>query len=239
MLTQQRHQAQALGAQLPAHERLALRGGVAAVEQKVDRVQERGQPPGELAPFGDFEGGFELAEASLGAHQALRHRFGGGQIRARDLARIEATHGLQREHGLLGGTQGRMTGHEHESQRVIGFARVLGVGEAEPPGGRFIRRIERIETRLAADAIERLVARRDRKPRRRLLGRTFEGPLRERRAKGVLHGVLDQREPRRPEQTRQPGADVAGFAPEQSFQLGFCCGHARASYSSCTWRTSM
>jgi len=112
-----------------------------------------------------------------------------------------------------------MTRHEHQSQRVVGPACLLGVGEAEPPRRGLIGRIDRVVAQIAAQPIERLVTCGDCEPGGRALRRTLEGPLREGRVEGVLDGILDEVEARRPEKPHQPRTDPARLLAEQLLQL--------------------
>jgi hypothetical protein len=59
-----------------------------------------------------------------------------------------------------------MAGDEHQRQGVVEPTGLLRIGEAEPQRRAFV---ERIEPRVAAQPVERLVARRDREPGGRLV----------------------------------------------------------------------
>ena len=130
-----------------------------------------------------------------------------------------------------------MTRHEHQSQRVVGPACLLGVGEAEPPRRGLIGRIDRVVAQIAAQPIECLVAGGDGEPGSRALRCALEGPLSEGCVEGVLDGILDEIEPRRAEETREPCRDLAGLAAEEIADERVRPGHRH--HSSWIWRTSI
>jgi len=84
VLGEKRGEPQRLRAQLLRHERLAFGGGVTAVEQQIDRVQEPRQALTEPGAFRDLERQPESPDLALGAHQALGHGLGGREKTARD-----------------------------------------------------------------------------------------------------------------------------------------------------------
>ena len=68
---------------------------------------------------------------------------------------------------------------------------------------------------LAANDVERAIARGGHEPRRGIRRRAAEFPDVERAGEGVLHDVLRQREIVRPEQPRERGGHASGFVAEQ------------------------
>jgi len=106
-------------------------------------------------------------------------------------------------------------------ERVVEVADPLRIGEAEPQRRALV---ERIEPRVAPQPVERLVARRDRQPCGRPIRHAVERPAHEGDAECVLDRILDQVEPPRPEQTRQPRRDLSRLAAKEVVDQRFCLG---------------
>ncbi len=187
-----------------------------------------------MGAFGDLEAEPQFFYFFLCADEALGHGVGGGEIGAGDLGHAEAADHLEGQHGLLLGLEGRVAGHEHQRQGVVELSRIRGLGEAQAPGGALV---EGAVPGLPAQPVEGPVARRHREPGGRPLGDAVQGPARQGGAEGVLDGILHDVEAGGAEQTRQPGRELAGLAPEEIVDERVRVGHP--AHIRWIWRTSM
>ncbi len=113
-----------------------------------------------------------VANLALGAHQPLRHGRRGHQKRARDLVGLEAAQRAQGQRDLRLRSQRRVAAGEDQAQAVVGnFAGVvirLFDGADQAAGG--VRFEFFLETALAPNAVDGLVAGRLDDPGARELG---------------------------------------------------------------------
>ncbi len=204
------------------------------MNKKIDGLEEGGQALFQRRSLGDLEGQPHLFYFFLGPDQPLGHGLGRREVGAGDLANPEPADHLQGQHGLLVRRQRRVAGHEHERQRVVEAAGVGGLGEAQAPGGVLV---EGGVARLVAQPVEGAVAGRHGEPAGRVPGHAVEGPAGQRRAEGLLDGILDDVEAGGAEQAGEPGGDLAGLAPEEVADERVLLGHG--AHIRWIWRTSM
>jgi hypothetical protein len=189
-----RRQADGLGAQLPAHQRVPAGRGVALVEDQVHRGEDRGQPVGQRGVARDGEGDARVAQLALGAHDALLHRRLGDQEGAGDLRGLQAADEPQGQpHPRLEGER-RVAAGEDQRQAVVGDGHgvvvlLAGHGPLEL-GGQHRRLVG--EALGAPQAVDRLVARRPGDPGGRLVRHAVARPALERDDEGLLDRLLGQ-----------------------------------------------
>ncbi|OIJ90076.1 hypothetical protein BIV25_32790 [Streptomyces sp. MUSC 14] len=196
-------------------DQLGARGsGVALVEDQVEHVQHDPQPLLALRALGQGEraaGGTDalLGPADPGRHRGLRH-----QERARDLGRGQAAHRAQRQRGLGGRGQGRMTAQEQQDERVVGVRHVRG-GRL---GGQ--RRLPLAARVVAAQLVDEPPGRDRRQPAARVVRHSLGRPLHGGGEDGLLYGVLAALEPA--VAAHQRAEDPRGEVTEQVLD-GRCC----------------
>ena len=207
-----------LTGEVAAHERLARGRRVALVEDEVERREDALEAPGELGARGHPVRDACAPDLPLGADEALGQRAFRNEKRARDLRRREAPERVQCERDARVQRQRRVRAREDEPEAVVGEffeqavrgGRVHGLLLAQE--GRLAR-----EDPLAAQAVERLVARGPDDPcagtRRDALGRPALRGDHER----LLHGLLGAIEvPDEPDEARE---NASGLIAEEAVEV--------------------
>ena len=187
--TQEARQANGLGAQLAALQRLALRRRVAFVEHQVDDRHYLGEPLGKLRRRRHAIGDARVLDLVLGAHQPLRHGRGRHQERARDLLGGEAAQRAQGERDLRLGGERRVTAGEDQPQPLVGHRALLAVAHLGLDCRRQGPVLAGDKTRLPSQSIDRLVPRGAVEPRARVRRRARR-PLGDGGGERVLQRLL-------------------------------------------------
>ena len=148
-----------------------LRGEVAAtavalVEDQVDDGEHRGQPVGQQVSRRDAERDAGVADLALRANEPLRHRRLGDEERTRDLVGRQAAERAQRQGDLRVERERGMAAREDELEALVGEGGLVHRSPAH--GFRCDRQQVRLrdERPVAADAVDRPVARGRRRARR-------------------------------------------------------------------------
>ena len=105
--------------QLRAQPVVAGGGGVALVEDQVDRLQHRGEPLGQLAALGHLERHPRGGERALGAHDALLHGRLGHEVGAGDLLGGEPRQQAEGQRHARLDREHRVAGDEDQAQHVV------------------------------------------------------------------------------------------------------------------------
>ena len=189
--------AHGLLAQIASYQRLAARGRVALVVDEVQHGQHASETVGELVIRRHAVGDARQLDLALGPHEALGHRGLGHHEGPGDLRCRQSTEGAQRERHPAVDRQGRVAAREHETQTVVGdgFHIVLPLevrrrvrwGRRADGGSLLVG-----PPTLAAQPIERSVARGGGDPRPRTVRHPFRRPAGERNLERVLHRVFGE-----------------------------------------------
>ena len=180
-----------LVAQLAAHERVGARGEVALVEDQV----ERRRAPSAGAPGSWWSSGHLVADArradlALGPHQPLLHRRLAGQEGPRDLGGGEAAERAQRERHARLGRERRVAAGEEQAQPVVGDRCSMASSDSSPPPSSLqLAQLLRVAA-LAAQAVDRAVARGAHDPAARVGRDAVARPALERDRERLLHRLL-------------------------------------------------
>ena len=197
--------------EIGADQRLALRRGVAFVEDEVDDREDRVEALGHVGRLGHDVGDAGDADLLLRPHQPLRHRRRRHEEGAGDRLGVEAAQRPQRQRDLGVDRQRRMTAREDQPQPVVGDVVGVVVGLVDRAQERRIAMQLDLggESRLASHAIERLVPRGLDDPRPRELRHAARAPLLDRRRERLLRRLLRQIEVAgQPDQRRDDAAPV-------------------------------
>jgi hypothetical protein len=178
-----RGQPDRLVAQLAPHRR-----AVAGVEDEVDDAEYGREPVGEDVVGRDAEGDAGVADLPLRAHEPLRHRRLRHEERPRDLARLEPAERAQRERDLRVDRKRGMAAGEDEAQALVGDGGV--VHRLRVRRGEQLRLLP--QRAVAADPVDRAVARDGDEPAGRIGGHAVPGPPLEGDGDGLLKGVLGE-----------------------------------------------
>jgi hypothetical protein len=205
-----RHQLRERASQPDRLRREVTAAAVALVEDQIDHGQHRREPIGEQVGRGDAErdaGGLDLV---LGADQPLRHRRLRDEEGAGDLLGGETAERSERESHLGLERERRMTAGEEQLQPLVGDLRFLQL---------VLHRFRAIQQpvllgqgSVAADPVDRPVARRGHQPGPRVLGRPVPRPALRRDRERFLSGLLGELEA--PEEADQAGEDAAPLLSE-------------------------
>jgi hypothetical protein len=164
---------------------------VALVEDQVHDRQHGGQPLGQDLVGRDREGDPRLADLDLGPRQAALHRLRRDEERVGDLLGRQAAERAQRQRDLRLGRQRGMAAREDELQALVGDRRRVhvvlhrGLGHGEQPRLRG-------ERALAAQPVDRAVARGGHQPGAGVVGRAGPRPALRRHREGLLDGLLGE-----------------------------------------------
>ena len=223
-LRDHRGQPDRLGAQRAAHVGVAGACRVALVEHEVDDVQRGRQALGQRLVRRHRERDARGADLRLGPHESLRHGGLGHEERVRDLGCRQAAQQPQRQRHLRLGRERRVTAGEDQPQPLVGHARRHGLLVGGLVVGRRDGR-ESLELRcalaqhaIAAQPVDRPIARDHDDPRRRVARNALERPALHRGDERILHRLLgkvpvadgaDQRRDRPPEVLPKQAIDSA------------------------------
>jgi hypothetical protein len=171
----------------------AGRVGPAFGECRIDRLEHRFQPLGELRPLGHAERDAGLADARLRAHEALAHGCRRDQERRGNARRVEAEHGLKDQRRTHRTIDRRMRAGEHQSQPLVRnrhftstIAQLLGEQQ---------QRLRGVLARAAAAcSIDQAMPRDREQPGFRRARHAARGPSGERRGEGLGQRVLGPRD---------------------------------------------
>ena len=235
-LDQQPAEPNRLGAKVGANQALAGSRRIAFGEDQVDYSHHGLEPFREHPGRRQLVGNSRRANLALRADQPLRHRGGRGQKRARDLLGLEAAQRPEREGNARIVGQRGMTAGEDEAQAlvaqfarvIVASARVIALGHADQLFATII------ETRLAPDAIDRLMPRDGDNPRARIFRDTIAAPLLERSFERVLSGILRKREIA--EHADKRGEDSSEILAIEALNFGGARVHRRVHVTA-RWRT--
>jgi hypothetical protein len=189
-------QADRLGGEVRARERLAARGEVPLVEDDVDRREHHRDPIVERVGRGNGDRDRRLADLALRARETLRDRGLRLEERSGDLARREAAERSQDQRHLHLARERGMAAREHQRESIV---RIFVHGMASAPVARFTGRALRVclEHRelvgvaaTSPEAVDRAVPRGRRDPRAGIVGGAVRGPALERDGERLLHGLL-------------------------------------------------
>ena len=217
-----------LGERAPEPDRLGREvaaAAVALVEDQVDDREHRGEAVGEQVRRRHAErdpGGLDLA---LRAHEPLGHRRLGDEEGAGDLVGRQPAERPQRERDLGVERERRMAAGEEQLEPLVGDRRLVhlvlhGFRHVEQAGLRG-------ERAVAADAVDRAVARRGHEPGARVVGRPVARPALGGDRERLLGGFLGELEVA--EEADQAGEDAAPLVAEDLLE---------DRYHSTTGRTS-
>jgi hypothetical protein len=207
-------QADRLAAQLGAHEVVAAVGAVALVEHQVGDVEDAVEPGRQRGGRRDLQPHALGPQLTPGAHQSLGHRGRARQQGRRDLLDGEAAHRLQREGDAGRPREHGVTAHEDHRQLVVVHApRGDGVCAVGRPGPDRLEPV--VQHTLAAEHVERAVARDLEQPPARVVGHAPVGPRRQRAEQRVLHDLLGEVEPVGAQPAGQHGDHASGAVTEQ------------------------
>jgi hypothetical protein len=186
---QHARQSDRLGAQLAPHQGLTRARGVALVEDQVQGGEHGAEPVGQLGVGRYQVGDARVPDLALRPDEPLLHGRLGGEERARDLRRLEAAQGPQRERHSRLRSKRRVAAGEDQPQPLVGNGAVVDLVLLV---GRRHQRLELahlvLEAPCPADAIDRPVAGGGRDPGPRIAGYP---PLRP-DLQGGHEGVLDR-----------------------------------------------
>ena len=147
-------EADRLGAEIAADERVAGRGGVALVEDEVEHPEHVGHAVGEEVVGRHAERDARLAEPPLRADEPLRERRLRDEERARDLRRREPGDLAQRQRDARVDRERGMAAREQEREALVGdraHVGVLVVGHVLETGEELRLACERL---LATDPVD-------------------------------------------------------------------------------------
>ncbi len=169
---------------------------IALVEDEVDHLQHRRQPPGELAAARHLERDLRVGQGPLGAHDALGNCWLGDEECPRDLVGGQPAEQPKCQRDARLGCEHRMAGDEDQAQQIV--ADVLVDRRVEVAVTRFLLGLEvasdflllALESRFAAQHIDRPMLRRAHEPRPRIARHARFWPLLERRHQRVLGQLL-------------------------------------------------
>src|SRR6266571_2292514 len=204
---------QRLRAQLGADPVLPRGRRVALVEDQVDDLEDRAQPPGELAGRGDLERDLRLGQGPFRPDDPLRDRRLAGQERPGDLVRGQAADQAERERRPCLGGQDRVAGDEDEAEQVIAdvVVHLVDVRLAGRLGLRFHVTAYLPQLLVVAgaapDQVDGAMLRGRHQPGAGPVRDTLDGPLLQRDHQGVLREFLRR-------------ADVAGDAGQAGDEAG-------------------
>ena len=198
---------QRLGRQLAA-------AAVALVEDQVDDGEHRGEAIGQQMVGRHPERDPGRLDLALRAHEPLRHRRLRHEERARDLAGGQAAERPQRQRDLRVGGQRGMAAREHELEPLVRECRRVHrvlhrLGHLEQAGLRGQRAI-------AADAVDRAVARGRHQPGAGVGGDAVARPALRGDREGLLRGFLGEVEVA--EEADQRSEDTAPLVAEGLFE---------------------
>ena len=208
-----------LGERAPEPDRLGREvatAAVALVEDQVDDREHGGEAVGEQMRRRHAKrdpGGLDLA---LRADEPLGHGRLGDEEGAGDLVRPQAAQRAQRERDLSVERERRMAAREDELEPLVGDRRLVhvvlhGFRHVEQAG---LRR----ERAIAADAVDRTVARGGHEPRARVGGRPVARPALGGDRERLLGGFLGEVEVA--EEADQAGEDAAPLVAEDLLEDG-------------------
>ena len=187
-------QADGLGAEIGAHERLAARGRVPFGEDEIEDGEDGVEPRRHVRRAGDGVRDAGVADLGLGADEPLGHRRGRHEEGPSDLVRLQAAQRAEREGDLRLGGQCRVAAGEDQPEQVVRDLRRIVVGRRDDGvrAGAAVRLDLLRETRPAADAVDRLVPGGLDDPRAGRSRDTLARPLRHRAREGFLGRLLGQ-----------------------------------------------
>ncbi len=156
------------------------------------------------------------ADLPLRAHEPLRHRGLGDEERVCDLGRREAADLAQRQRDAALGGERRVAAREDEREALVrDRAHVVLLG------GKLLQAADELglllEDLLAADPVDRAVARGRDDPRARVPRHAVARPALECRRERVLHGVLGELEVA--EDAREDRDGMAPLLPEDALDV--------------------
>ena len=184
----------------------ARRRPVALVEDQVDDGQHRPEPLGQQVVGRDAERDPGRPDLPLRPHEPLGHRRLGDEERARDLVGREPAEGSQRERHLRLGRERGMAAREDQAEPFVGNRLVLLAGLDRLERGQQLGLAP--ERLLAANPVDRPVARGRQQPGTGVGGGAFARPPLDRGGECLLH-----RRPRRARRRRARGPGSRGCAP--------------------------
>lgn len=161
-------------------------GGVALVEDQIDDLEDRGQPPGQFRTGRQLERDALVGQRLLGRRDALGDPGLGGEEGARDLGRRQAADQPQRQRDAGRGGQHRVAGDEHQPQDIVGLLIRLLV---EVPGQFLVLAVEPLRP---SNVVDRATLRDRRQPGPRIVRHPGRRPLLQRRDQGVLGELLGE-----------------------------------------------
>ncbi len=192
LIGDQPRQTDGLGGQLDTRQCLRLRREVPLVEHQVEDGEHRAGSFLEDARSRDANGDAGVADLALRANEPLRDRRLRLQEGARDLLRRQAAQRAQRQRHLRLGGQRWVAAREHQGQPVVGIRFVLFAGAAGPRGLLLEDCDLLAQALFPAEPVDGAVARSDRDPRARVVGRAIGLPAGERDRERFLDRFLGQ-----------------------------------------------
>ncbi len=210
-IDEQPSQPDGFGGQIVSGQAGAGRGRVAFVEHEVDDPQDGVEPFRQVCRGWHLIGNARVADLRLRADDALRQRRGRREEGPCDFLGGEAAHFAQRERNLCVRSQRGMAAGEDQPEPVVLDALPVGprVRILDGQVGLAAFLIERVESRPPAHRVDGLEPARRHEPGARVARHAVAGPLLERGAKGVVHGLLGGIEIA--EQANQRREDAPGF----------------------------
>jgi hypothetical protein len=169
---------------------------VTLVEDQVDHCEHRRQAVGQQVIGRHAKRNARELDLALRAHQPLRHRRLADEERARDLARVEAAERAQRQRDLRVDRQRRVTTREDELEALVREAHLILtlLGHVHRLAALLLFELLRLarERAIAADPVDRAVARRAQQPPARVRRRTVAWPALRRDRERLLSGLLGE-----------------------------------------------
>ena len=221
---------------------LAAAGGIALVEHQVDHAQHAIEARGELVRLGNFIGDAGVADLRLGANDALGECGGGGQERAGDFLRGEATNLAQGQRDACLIRKARMAAGEDQAQAIVldrlllvlAWARIGDLLDC------FSVFVDAGEAGLAAKAVDCLEPANGNEPRDRIGRHAVARPLFGGCDEGVVFGFLGAFEAA--EEPNEGCEDASSVAAVDSLEQGDALlahlSFAPAKAASCAARAS-
>src|SRR5215467_1322184 len=203
-----------LTAQLCARQvRPAVRA-VALVEKQIEYVEHAVEPRADLAFRRNLDGDGLFANLPLGTDQTLCDGLGFCKERRRDLLHAEAAYRLQGKGHPCQRRQRRVAAHEDHGKLIVA-QRSRGLAYRRGFGFRAYAVEVTSKRGVATEEIDGAVFRDLKEPSARLGGHPAERPDGEGAHEGVLHRLLGEIEPGRPEPAREPRHHLPRAVAEQ------------------------
>ena len=190
---------------------------VALVEDQVDDREHRGEPVGQEVGRGHPERDSGGPDLGLRAHQPLRHRRLRHEERAGDLVRLQPAQCPQRQRDLGVERQRGVTAGEDELESLVGDRGLVQLILRVLP--HFEQAGLRGQRSIAADAVDRPVARGGQQPGARVVRRPVAGPALGGDGKRLLGGLLGELEVA--EEADQVGEDAPPLVAEDVLERSY------------------